>query len=121
MVSVNTKEIEAWKTKLAKRLIACAVAFQVEHRKRLSVAFPPASILGEYPHGRTWQGRANSGLYAPQTPDGVKLAGLKIKIGQAASTWYMIHLERNKGRLGYEKTMADILPKLRSILMTGAK
>lgn len=100
---------------IAQKLQYAAVQFFNQHTQRLGVPYPPASKRGEYPHKRTGFGQANV-RYAPADAQAIIAAGLKVRIGIAENAWYMLHLEKAKGRLGFNRTLQDLRPVIAAIL-----
>lgn len=107
----------------ARRLLRAAVYFQAYHQEKLSVSNPKPhttpSLPGEYPRKRTGFGIA-SVVYGPATVPEIIDGGLKIRLGILQNAWYMIHLEVNVQRLGFQKTAALLEEPIRAILESKA-
>ena len=122
-ITVNPNALPDALREGAKRLLRAAIEFQSEHMRRLGIHNPPpykaSSKEGEYPKQRTGFGQKGV-VIAPATIDEIMAAPrMAVKIGQAQNSWYMLHLEREKHRLGYERTMNDMKGRLRQIVEGG--
>lgn len=123
-MSLTWNEVEVLKKaqeEMARRLLAAAVLYQTEHRKRLNVSNPapylPATTSrpGEYPRARTGFGRDNV-AYEPATVQGVIDAGFVVRLGYRASAWYMGYLEAERRRKGLVSTFDDLKGQIRAVL-----
>lgn len=77
---------------------------------QLSTSYPPASVPGQYPHGRTWGGRDSATVSSSDPKEIARLGNLRV--GFVSNGWYMPYLELQKGRLGifhlYEQMKSSI-------------
>lgn len=94
-------------------LARAAILIQMSLKQNLSKSFPPASKVGEFPHGRTWGGR-DAVDYEPKSLSELKTAQ-RVRIGFQDNAWYMPVLEVYKGRLGMVETVRRILPQLQEL------
>lgn len=106
--------IQGVRLELAKRVFAAATHLQVTLFGKLSIAYPPASVRGEYPHARTFGGRNAVTIY-PQQIKQIANEG-STQIGYLKNAFYMGILEEDKGRLGLLKLYKELRPELMSIL-----
>ena len=114
-LTVNQHAFEDAAQEAAKRLLRAAVFFQQHHQQQLQTSFPPASKPGEYPHKRTGFGIANV-VYGPTDVAGIIAAGFKVRVGEVRNAFYMVLLERKRGRLGFEKSAETLRPIIAAIL-----
>ncbi len=117
--------LEGAKLMMAKRLLRAMQFLQQQHIERVSKPVVKIggrvierSKPGEYPRLETGHGRTGV-VYAPQTPEEIVAEGLVVRLGQMRNSWYMLHLELHKDRLGFIKT-ADDLREMVKALITGA-
>ena len=114
----STEWIAAVQLEAATRLLQAAFVLQTEMKQNLSTSYPPASMPGEYPHGRTWGGRDGC-VVQPDTPEGIVQTGY-VRIGFLQNAWYIPYLEMEKGRLGLFHCYELLKPQLDRII-SGSK
>jgi hypothetical protein len=102
---------------LAEGLVSAAVFFVATHQRALDVSFPPASVEGEYPHGRTWNLR-DSTKYDPESLEEIA-AKLKVSIGYLKNAFYGLVLETKLHRLGLLETLERCRPQLAAYAVSG--
>jgi hypothetical protein len=117
--------MEAARQKIAERLFYAIVWLQQQHMQRVSKpavkvgkTWIEASKPGEYPRLRTAHGRAGVEIDCKGGPVDVISNGMIARLGQSQASFYMLHLELNKDRLGYIKTAED-LKAMVAALVTG--
>ena len=112
---VNTTSFVAKvRHELAKRIYAAATHFQTKLKQKLSTAYPPASVPGEYPHARTFGGRNAVTVYPSDL--GIIARDLRTFVGYTQNAWYMAYLEESQGRLGLFHLYQQLKPELALIL-----
>jgi hypothetical protein len=104
---------------LAKGLLRGAVFFENAHRSALSTSFPPASVPGEYPHGRTWNLR-DAVTHEPQAPAEVART-LRIRLGYPQNAFYGLILELFRKRKGLLDTMERVRAQVAALIGPGGK
>lgn len=106
---------------MAKRLLAAAIAFQAEHRKRLNVANPPphdnSSRPGQYPKKRTGFGQSQVS-YEPTSPAEVARE-LVVRVGISRPGFYLEVLALDRGRKGLIDTLNEMRGRLEGIINSG--
>jgi hypothetical protein len=122
--------------KIAERLYLAITFLQVQHMQRVSkpavkLAEPrwfrnkvgqpikiefEGSKPGEYPRLRTGHGRAGVVTDAT-TPEDVVNQGMVARLGQLRNSWYMLHLEIDRNRLGYIETAKQLAPQVRTLIL----
>lgn len=128
MVTVNGNPVEDAKRKLAEKLLRSAVLIEQTHKQRVGEsAFAGGSLVpskpGEYPKKRTGQGQANT-IHGPADIQGIIDEGLKVRIGARRSSIvgkslklpHLIFLEKERNRLGFQKTAADMKAPVKILL-----
>lgn len=117
-VEINHTLIEAAAREMAHRLLFAGQFFINHHRQRVSKSFHDngPSKPGEYLHLRTGYGRAGVMMDATSIEDVIR-NGMRIRIGQSELSWYMVHQERNRQRLGFAKTAEDLKDQIRFIVL----
>ena len=103
---------------VAKRMAVAAVTFQTNLKTQLSTSYPPASVPGEYPHGRTWFGRNNL-IVTPTAPTEIASGG-KVAVGFRKPAFYMVYLETDLDRKGILSLFESMQQQLGQILGGGA-
>lgn len=118
-VRFNEQAFEQVKREAAQRLQRAAVFYMTQHQMKLSVSNPlpylTPSKPGEYPRKRTGAG-IGSVLFAPVDAQGIIDGGFKVRIGIARNAWYMLHLENNMDRLGFQDTLRLLRREINTIL-----
>lgn len=84
-----------------------ARAVQAEHRRRLSVAYPPASKRGQYPAKRTGNLR-DSIAFRPGDAKAIQVTG-SLRMAYLRRAFYGNILEIEMGRTSLADTIADVL------------
>lgn len=114
-INDNTEQfMENVTLQAATNLLEAAFYLQAGFKDRLSTSYPPASVPGQYPHGRTWHGR-DSVVVQPDTPEAIAQIGY-VRIGLLSSAWYVPYLSFEKGRLGLLHCYAELKPQLEKII-----
>lgn len=106
--------IDGVRFELAKKIFAAATYLQTQLKVRESTPYPPASVVGQYPHARTFQGRNAVVVYPSDL--GTIARTLKTQVGYLSNAFYMGVLEESKGRLGLFSCYQEVKPELVSIL-----
>lgn len=91
----------------AGQLLAFARACVNEHKRRLSVQYPPASVPGEYPARRTGNLRRST-VARPKSVATIQSTGV-IRIGYLDRAFYGVILETKMRRLSFADTVADVI------------
>lgn len=84
-----------------------AQTVQEEHRRRLSVPYPPASRKGEYPHRRSGN-LGNSIAFRPDSAKAVMVTG-SLRMAYLRRAFYGNILEIEMNRTSLADTIADVL------------
>jgi len=114
-ITDRTEEwLEEVQMEAAQRLLRAAFTLQTEMKINLSTAYPPASVPGEYPHGRTWNGR-DSLVVMPETAREIMQLGY-VRVGYLPAAWYMPYLEIERGRLGLLLCYSQMFDELQKII-----
>lgn len=114
----NTDDfVERIRMQASSNCLQAAFLLQTTLKVSLSTSYPPASVPGEYPHGRTWGGR-DAVTVSPSTPEEIAKLGF-VQIGFLRDAWYMVHLELEKQRLGLFHCYEQLKPALAKILAQG--
>lgn len=95
-------------------LLEAGFLIQTTLKGQLSTSYPPASLPGQYPHGRTWGGR-DAVTVTPSDPKEIARVGF-VRVGFTENAWYMPWLEIEKGRLGIFHTYEQLRPAIAQIL-----
>jgi hypothetical protein len=95
-------------------LLEAGFLLQTTLKGQLSTSYPPASIPGQYPHGRTWTGR-DAVMCHPSDLKEIARLGY-IRVGFTANAWYMPYLELEKQRLGIFHTFDQLKPAIENLL-----
>lgn len=123
-IIINDQAFEQVKLEAAQRLQRAAVFFVQQHQTKLSVSNPSPyktpSKPGEYPRKRTGAGIGGV-VFSPVDPRGIIEGGFKVRIGQMQNSWYMLHLENNMDRLGFQETLGRLRGHLNTILQGPAR
>ena len=132
-VTVNENLIDDTKRELAERIFRAGVLVQTTHQARVGTSFfeggnGQASKPGEYPRKRTGQGQANV-IRSADSVDEVIDDALSIRIGARRSSVvgkkgglalpHLVFLEKERHRLGFKKTAADMASPVRLLLEGG--
>lgn len=99
----------------AKRMYAAAYMFHTNMKQQLSISYPPASVPGQFPHGRTWFGRNN--LIVTPTVKQEIVDGGKVAIGFRKPAYYMVLLETEHDRLGLVHLFESMQSQLSAALV----
>ena len=117
-INIQSDNLDAFiqkvRMELAKRIFAAASLLRSELKASLSTAYPPASVPGEFPHARTYQGR-NAVVISPSDLPTIAKT-LKVRVGYIQNAFYMGILEESKGRLGLFYLFEQVKPQLTAIL-----
>lgn len=112
--------VSAIRMELAKRIYAAATLLQTTLKDKLSTAYPPASVIGEYPHARTYDGRNSVAVYPSDLATIARnlrtFVGYRQLNDKGKNMNYMAILEESKGRLGLYYCYQQVKPAMASIL-----